>query len=115
MTLLLRVMPAAGAVPQLVTAWQGVSRAECQKAFEQAEAQYNNAFQVGAVAASSEAMRQLSCSRQHCDPRAALTLGCPHTACMPLSTGASAAVTAHHALPQALHMCACLSVRWLAS
>lgn len=41
-------------MPQLVTAWQGVSRAECQKAFEQAEAQYNNAFQVGAVAAPTD-------------------------------------------------------------
>lgn len=39
----------AGAVPQLVTAWQGVSRAECQKAFEQAQAQYAAAFQVRAL------------------------------------------------------------------
>lgn len=39
----------AGAVPQLVTAWQGVSRAECQRAYQQAEAQYAAAFQVSAV------------------------------------------------------------------
>jgi hypothetical protein len=41
-----RVLLCTGAVPQLVTAWQGVSRAECQKAYEQAEEQYNSLFQV---------------------------------------------------------------------
>jgi hypothetical protein len=56
---------AAGAVPQLVTAWQGVSRAECQKAFEQAEAQYNNAFQVGrGCGCCIFWQRQLLCSHQ---------------------------------------------------
>lgn len=29
-----------------MTAWQGVSRAETQKAYEQAEAEYTKAFQV---------------------------------------------------------------------
>jgi hypothetical protein len=34
----------AGAVPQLVTAWQGVSRAETQKAFDDAAAAYAQRF-----------------------------------------------------------------------
>jgi hypothetical protein len=34
----------AGAVPQLVTAWQGVSRAETQKAFDEAAAAYSQRF-----------------------------------------------------------------------
>eukprot|EP00879_Flechtneria_rotunda_P026395 GHRR01028142.1.p1 GENE.GHRR01028142.1~~GHRR01028142.1.p1 ORF type:complete len:811 (+),score=359.13 GHRR01028142.1:614-3046(+) len=38
-----------GAVPQLVTAWQGVSRAESQKAFESALTAYSNRFDVQGI------------------------------------------------------------------
>jgi hypothetical protein len=43
--LLLLLLP-PGAVPQLVTAWQGVSRTECQKAFEEADKKYKQLFKV---------------------------------------------------------------------
>ena len=36
----------AGAVPQLVTAWQGIARAECQKAYDSALAAFQGAFKV---------------------------------------------------------------------
>lgn len=38
----------AGAVPQLVTAWQGISRAECAKAAEAADAAHAAAFNAAA-------------------------------------------------------------------
>ncbi|KAI8467215.1 MAG: GBP-domain-containing protein [Monoraphidium minutum] len=44
----------AGAVPTLVTAWQGIARAETQKAFDAALAAFEVAFGAGAAGAGDE-------------------------------------------------------------
>lgn len=58
----------AGAVPQLVTAWQGVSRAECDKAFEKAAAEYNKNFQVKQACMHGGANQTLPKLQVFCSP-----------------------------------------------